>query len=90
MKLVWSDHARADLHRIQAYYLELNPRAAERIWLRIVQRVADQVSTPLAAPLERGGPLRRLVITRTPYLVFYLVEGDEFRVEGVTHAAQNI
>lgn len=89
MRIVWSTQARADLHYIQTYLAERSPRGSERIWLRIVRRVAAQADTPLAAPLEGDGPLRRMVVTQTPYLVFYLVEGDELRVEAVMHAAQN-
>jgi hypothetical protein len=61
----------------------------ERIWLRIVRRVAAQANTPLAAPLEGDGPLRRFVVSQTPYIVFCLIEDDELGVEAVMQAAQN-
>jgi plasmid stabilization system protein ParE len=58
------------------------------MWVRIVERVANQAETPFAAPLERSGPARSLVVSQTPYVVTYIVDGDELRVLTVQHAAQ--
>jgi addiction module RelE/StbE family toxin len=89
MRIEWSQAALADLDRIQEYIEQESPAAAERIWVRIYERVARQVDMPLAAPLHGAGPARRLVISGTAYLVFYVVDGDVLRVEQVLHAAQN-
>ena len=89
MKVVWSSQAISELEQIQEFIEQESPRGAQRIWVRIVQRVASQTIMPLAAPLEGEGPARRLVITRTPYIVLYQVADDELRVEAVFHAAQN-
>ena len=89
MKVVWSRLALGDLDRIQAYLVTQSPRAAERIWVRIVERVSNQAAMPFAAPLEGNGPTRRLGVTRTPYLVLYRVVGDELRVEALFHTSQD-
>lgn len=88
MKIVWSRSARADLDAIQTYMLELNPHAGERIWVRIVERVTDLAEMPLAYPIDGDGPLRRLVVTRTPYVVLYGVTDDEVRIEAVFHMSR--
>jgi hypothetical protein len=40
--------------------------------------------------MHGSGPARRLVISGTAYLVFYVVDGDVLKVETVLHAAQNV
>ena len=89
MKIEWSISALADLDRIQEYIEEESTVAGERIWLRIYERVARQADMPFAAPVHGAGPARKLVISGTAYLVFYVVDGDVLRVEQVLHAAQN-
>lgn len=89
MKVVWSRSARADLDAIQTYMLELNPHAAERIWVRIAERVADLADMPLAYPIDGDGLLRRLIVTRTPYVVLYNVVDDEVRIEAVFHMSRD-
>jgi toxin ParE1/3/4 len=89
MKIQWSLAALADLDRIQEYIEQESPAAAGRVWVRIHERVARQALMPFAAPVHGAGPARRLVISGTAYLVFYVVDGDTFKVEQVLHAAQN-
>lgn len=88
MRVVWLRAALDDLDRIQAHIIERSPRGAERIWLRVVARVADQAAMPFAAPMDGDGPLRRLVVSGTPYLVLYEVLGDELRIEAVFHSSR--
>jgi len=89
MKIEWSLNALGDLDRIQEYLEQESPQGAHRIWVRIHERVGLQAEMPLAAPLHRGGPSRMLVIAGTPYIVFYVTEGDVLKVEQVVHAAQD-
>jgi addiction module RelE/StbE family toxin len=89
VKIVWSPQAIGDLELIQEFIEQESPRGAQRVWLRIVERVSSRAEMPLAAPLHRGGPARRLVIAHTPYVVLYQVVGDEMRIEAVFHTAQN-
>lgn len=89
MKVEWSLSALTDLDRIQDYIEQESPAAAERIWLRIFERVARQADMPFAAPIHGAGPARKLVVSGTPYLVFYIVDGDVLKIEHVLHAAQS-
>lgn len=89
MRVEWSLAAQDDLDHIQAFIEQDSPRAAERIWVRIYERVALQAEIPFAAPLHRNGPARKLVVSGTPYLVLYIVEGDALKVEKVLHGARD-
>lgn len=90
MKIEWSLAARNDLDRIQAYIERDSPRAAERVWWRIYVRVGLQATMPLAAPIHRNGPARKLVVSGTPYIVFYVLDGDVLKVVQILHGAQNL
>ncbi|MES1156999.1 MAG: type II toxin-antitoxin system RelE/ParE family toxin [Alphaproteobacteria bacterium] len=89
MKIEWSLQALSDLDQVQSYLEERSPRASQRMWARIHQRVGLQASMPLAAPLYREGPARLLYVSGTPYLVLYIVEADTLKVEAVLHTSQN-
>jgi toxin ParE1/3/4 len=89
VKVEWSLTAVDDLDRIQDYIEQESPRGAKRVWTRIHERVGLQADTPDAAPFYKGGPTRMLVITGTPYLVFYTVEGDVLRVEYILHGTRD-
>ncbi len=89
MKIVWTQSAQDDLDRIEAHLAPLSPRAAGRIWRRVVSRVEAQAFMPLAAPRAApGSAVRKLVVTGTPYIVFYRVIGDTLEVLYVRHHAQ--
>lgn len=85
MKVLWSPRARSDLLAIRSYLMQHSPRAAQRIVTRIVKRVAQQREMPYAAPVERDGPERCLVIGGTPYLVLYTVSETVLTVAAVYH-----
>jgi toxin ParE1/3/4 len=89
VRLVWSPRARGDLQEIRQYLNQRSPKGAQRILARIIRRVSDQRDMPLAAPIERDGPERCLVISRTPYLVLYTVEGDVMTIVAVYHAMRS-
>jgi plasmid stabilization system protein ParE len=48
MRIAWSLTALADLDRIQEYIEQESPAAAERVWVRIHERVARQADMPFA------------------------------------------
>jgi toxin ParE1/3/4 len=88
MRIEWSIAAQDDLDRIQEYIEQHSRQGAKRVWRRIYDRVTLQAEIPFAAPLHRDGPARLLVITGTPYIVLYRVEGDVLKVEQVIHGAR--
>lgn len=90
LRLEWNTQAEADLDAIQAYVSERSPSGAERVWLRVVERVEQLRNFPLAGPrLESRPSLRVLAVPGTPYLVLYSVRSDAVRIQAVMHGAQN-
>ena len=90
-KVVWSDEAIADLHKICSHIARDNPEAALRIGHSIVDHVGVLVSFPFIGPTyPRGslGPLREIVYR--PYRIFYDVFEDAHSVEilHVRHGAR--
>lgn len=90
MKIVWSVAAADDLDRIQAYLEPHSARAARGMWVRIHERVGALSAFPLSAPVHGEGPMRKLVVTGTPYIVLYLVDDKAVRIEAIFHSAQNV
>jgi plasmid stabilization system protein ParE len=88
MRIRWSTNAERDLQEIYDYLAARSLRAASGIAERIKRRVEATASTPLLAPRVGRGSTRMLVVSRTPYLVFYQVKDDELLVEAVFHASR--
>jgi plasmid stabilization system protein ParE len=88
MRIRWSRRAERELEAIYDYHASRSPAAAARIVLRIKYGVDLAATQPFAAPVFGRGPLRKLVITQTRYLVFYTIEQDELSVEAVFHGSR--
>lgn len=69
--VVWSSRARSDLIRIGAGLARLNPRAADELVLRLLDRAAMLADHPRAG--VRRSDLRAGVrqLVWTPYLILY-------------------
>jgi len=88
MHLEWSVFARADRKAIFDYIEEDNPRAAITVDERIRIRVVDLAQFPEMGRPGRIEGTRELVISGTPYIAAYRIEGDTVRVLRVLHGAQ--
>ncbi len=78
MRIVWTKRYLKELATIGDYVAEQNPRAAARI-VRIIHKTTRDLlsSNPF---IGRRGDIegtRELVISGTPYIVAYVVSGDE-------------
>ena len=89
VEIVWSALARARLQEIRAYVALDNPRAAERLAIRIVALVELLRSHPYLgrAGVEPG--IRELVIASTPYIVLYRIQGRRVTINTIWHSAQH-
>lgn len=88
MNILWSPQAIEDLLSLRDYTAEENPKAAQRVVLRVVQEVAQLL--PENSQIGRPGRVpgtRELAIARTPYIVPYRVERGAARVLRVYHGA---
>ena len=88
MHLEWSVFARADRKAIFDYIEEDNPRAAITVDERIRIRVVGLAQFPEMGRPGRIEGTRELVISGTPYIAAYRIEGDTVRVLRVLHGAQ--
>ncbi len=88
VEIVWSPRARARLQEIRAYVAKDNPEAAARLATRIVAIVEALREHPYLgrAGVEPG--IRELVISGTPYVVLYRVQGKRVIISTVWHGAQ--
>lgn len=88
MRIIWSPRARTHLIALRSYIAERNPRAA----IAVARRIRDSVDQLAEYPrMGRGGRVagtRELVITRTPYIVAYVVDADEVTILAILHGAQ--
>lgn len=84
--IVWTDEALDNLEDITRYVRDFSPSAAARVESDIVGAVDSLLLMP-----ERGRPIgrhrRELTITR-PYVIRYVVVGDEVRILWIRHAAR--
>ncbi len=76
MRVRWQARASRDLDAIVDHILADNPQAAAALYRRIVDRVRQLEHHPnLGRPGHVAGT-RELVVTGTPYIVYYRVQGQ--------------
>jgi addiction module RelE/StbE family toxin len=80
MEIVWRPSALDDLEQGRHYIAEHNPRAAERLWARILNAVERLAARPGLGRPGRVEGTRELVVPRTPYIVAYTVIGDQVMI----------
>ena len=88
LRVVVEDPARGDLAAAVRWYRHVRPglEADFRLCVRAaVQRIARH---PESCPLVARG-LRRALIDRFPFAVFYRPDGDVLRVFGVLHTSRD-
>lgn len=88
MKIVWTRLALSDLDAAYNYIAANNPNAA----VDTIDRIEKSVNTLKQYP-EMGRPGRipgtkELVVTRTPFILPYRVQGEQIEILAVIHAAR--
>lgn len=86
--IVWLGPSLGHVEAIRAYIEDREPRGARRVVLRILERVRDLGDNPHLGRPGRVPGTRELIITDTPYLVAYAVEGDQVVILAVLHGAR--
>lgn len=87
MKIRWSPEARRQVSEIWHYVALDDPRAADRMIIRLVAAVEKLAHFPhLGRPGREGS--RELVVGGTNFIVVYRVEGEEIKIGTVVHGAQ--
>jgi len=86
MRITWAPEARRQIHEIWHYIALDDPQAADRMVTRLVAAVEKLAHFPhLGRPGREGS--RELVVSGTPFVVVYRVEGEEIRIGTVLHGA---
>ena len=88
MHLYWSAFALADRQAIFDFIKADNPRAAIAIDERIQTRVMGLARFPEMGRSGRVEGTRELVVSGTPYIAAYRVDGETVRILRILHGAQ--
>lgn len=88
MKVRWTRAARDDLIQIQDYIAQDNPYAALRVVDTIRERTGKLAEHPRSGRLGRVDCTRELVISDTPYLVAYRIQGEWVDLLAVLHGSR--
>ncbi len=88
MRLSWSRAALNDLVELRAYIANDRPRAAAGVARRILGAVNHLQEHPRMGRPGRVEGTRELVVSKTPYLVPYRVQGDTVVLLRVLHGAR--
>ncbi len=88
MRIRYTETALRELDEILAYIADRNSTAAAAVRTRI-ERLTGQLSNfpYMAQETERAG-VRRLPLGNYPYVIFYIVDGDEAVILRIRHAAR--
>ncbi|HTV35140.1 MAG TPA: type II toxin-antitoxin system RelE/ParE family toxin [Xanthobacteraceae bacterium] len=91
MKLRFTPKAVRDLADIADYIFERNPNAALRVRAAILEALQDLVLFPELGRRQKLAGVRKLVIRRYPYLVYYRLDrsADEIAILTIRHSAQD-
>jgi addiction module RelE/StbE family toxin len=85
-RIVWTREALASLELIRSYIHQFDPQAAQRMARRLIEAGDSLRDFP-----DRGRPAsngRREIVTISPYILRYVVDGDAVFIVGIRHAAQ--
>jgi toxin ParE1/3/4 len=90
VRIRWSGEANRDLNAIFDYLTDRSPRRQLSLSARLRSRIGQLARHPLIAPVVAAPDVRMLVITRTNFLIYYRVLGEEIVVLRVRHGAQEV
>ena len=88
MRIEWSLFAINDREAIFNYIEADSPRAAATVDHRIEALVETLIGTPEIGWPGRISGTRELVISRTPYIAAYRIEGGRIRILRLLHGAR--
>ncbi len=81
----WTAPARADLESIDDYLNVIDPALADRTIDRIEAAGGFLTENPAAGPISVGEDIRKWIVRRTPYLLFYRDAADRIEILRVRH-----
>ncbi len=88
MILRWTHHALQDLRHLHAYIAGDDPAAASRMVSHIEEAALKLKQQPHMGKPGRVTGTRELVLAGSPYIVVYLIAGEEIHIVAVIHTAR--
>jgi len=88
MRVVWSRRALQHLAELRRYIARDDPRAAQRVAVRIVESVDLLAVHPHMGRAGRVIGTRELVVPDTPYIIPYRVKEGRLELIAVFHGKQ--
>jgi plasmid stabilization system protein ParE len=88
VRLRYTLQAAAELDEVLTYIATRSPQGARRVQLRMQVIIDLLLQHPHAGQLTSKGPLRRMVASPYPYLIYYQATEDEIVIHGVRHSAR--
>lgn len=89
MNLLWTNPAAFQLRAIFDFIADDRPSAAERM-VRLIRKSAQQAAQmPNSGRPGRVARTREVVVSGTPYVIAYRIQGNDVQVLAVMHAAQD-
>lgn len=89
--ITWTVDARKDLDQIRDYLLRHeSPSLVIRVLYLIEKRINDLLIFPENAPLaDKQKQMRKLIVSKVPYIVYYQVVSSDFRILAVIHTSRD-
>jgi plasmid stabilization system protein ParE len=88
MTVTWGEKAYGDLDEIAKYVADLSPQAAEKTITRIQEAVLLLREFPnMETKVDETG-LHRLVVSDTPYVIFYRIFPGHVNIRAIFHTSQ--
>ena len=90
MNIRFTDRAIADLDAIADYLIPRSPQGARNVGAAIQRAIGQLEHFPCLGTRQTTEGVRKLVVGKYPYLVFYVADtgADEVRILAVRHAAR--
>lgn len=90
MKLRFTPRALENIAAIADYIHARNPAAAQRVRAAIYESLQDIILFPHAGRLQQAEGIRKFVVRRYAYLIYYTVDDamEEIIILNVKHSAQ--
>jgi len=89
MTILWMPKARTHLIAIRSYIASDNPQAADRMAIRIRAAIAFLAEHPHIGRVGQWAGTRELVISGTPYIAPYRVNGQVIEILAIFHGRQD-
>lgn len=90
MRVIWSLASQDDVLDIAEYYDRISPDLADEV-VRRMEEAAILLSdyAHIGEMVEQEAGVRKRSVAKTPYVLRYLVEGEQVEVQRLVHAASD-